>query len=243
MLQVRENEISLIKWSGGAAQLRTLRWNISWHTRLWFTPLNFCQILKIRVLARQISIMLRQNCNETSWGIHTDVTLQLGGIQFFKIQPSSTSSVASLISGFTTNEALQAVKGLCSIYTILNLECSKCARMRFAQLRSLERTLRTSYNRNVQTKSCNDKPVVPLKCVFLAHRVVTFTWLWYTTCRSVWHCMLLPCSTMQLKTCSTRTIQYWSSSWWKVSFSFRSGKVSRFAFRFPICFVIPLGKN
>jgi len=41
MLQVRENEISL---SGDAAQLRTLRGNIAWHTRLWSTPVNFCQI-------------------------------------------------------------------------------------------------------------------------------------------------------------------------------------------------------
>jgi len=31
----------------------------------------------------------------------------------------------------TTNEAFQSVKGLCNINMILNLECCKCARMRF----------------------------------------------------------------------------------------------------------------
>ena len=31
----------------------------------------------------------------------------------------------------TTNEAFQAIKALCDVYTIFNLECCKCATMRF----------------------------------------------------------------------------------------------------------------
>jgi len=40
------------------------------------------------------------------------------------------------------NDAFQAIEGLCDIYPVLNLECCKCAQMRFYHQDSLWRHFR-----------------------------------------------------------------------------------------------------
>ena len=43
----------------------------------------------------------------------------------------STFSTTGKTNGHTNVEVFQVLQGLCKIFTILNLECCKCARMRF----------------------------------------------------------------------------------------------------------------
>jgi len=44
MLQVRENEISLRKWSDGTAQLRTLEGTLDWWVTLGMRALCLCTL-------------------------------------------------------------------------------------------------------------------------------------------------------------------------------------------------------